>query len=65
MVRDLVQTLADEVAAATGLPPDGVPDVGPAVVMDQLRVMLFDYQVCGLELSTAAGRLTDLRRSLP
>ncbi|WP_020144933.1 hypothetical protein [Terracoccus sp. 273MFTsu3.1] len=44
-VRALVQSLADRVAAARGAsgsdaPP--VPDLGPAVVMDQLAVMLFD-----------------------
>jgi hypothetical protein len=41
-VRALVQSLADEVALTTGLPVSEVPDCGPATLMDQLRVMVYD-----------------------
>jgi len=41
-VRALVQSLADEVAAATGVPASVVPDCGPATLMDQLSVMVYD-----------------------
>jgi hypothetical protein len=41
-VRALVQSLADEVAMTTGLPVSEVPDCGPATLMDQLRVMVYD-----------------------
>ncbi|CAN5477660.1 hypothetical protein BH23ACT6_BH23ACT6_01500 [soil metagenome] len=65
MVRELVQRLADEVAAASGMPSHPVPDLGPAVLMDQLRVMVFDYQDAGLPPQPLAADLGDLRRSLP
>ncbi len=65
VVRELVQNLADEGATATGMPVTPVPDLGPAVVMDQLRVMVFDYEASGLDLAALAPRLTELRRSLP
>ncbi len=45
-MRELVQSLADEAAAASGMPPAAVPDLGPAVLLDQLRVMVHD--LCGL-----------------
>ena len=69
-VRDLVQDLADEVAAREHLAPQPVPDLGPAVLMDQLRVMVFDHARVGLaddarSLGVLATRLTDLRRALP
>jgi hypothetical protein len=41
-VRALVQSLADSVAQATGAPPSPVPDCGPATLMDQLTVMVYD-----------------------
>ena len=62
-VRALVQALADEVAAARGMPPAPVPDHGPAVALDQLRVMAFDAVQAGLD-HLLAERLADLRRTL-
>jgi hypothetical protein len=62
-VRALVQALADEVAAARGMPPAPVPDLGPAVVLDQLRVMAFDAVQASLD-HLLAERLADLRRTL-
>jgi hypothetical protein len=44
-VRALVQSLADEVAAGDGLEPLPVPDCGPATLMDQLTVMVYDVLV--------------------
>ena len=64
-VSALVQQLADEVAEATGMPTEPVPDLGPAVLMDQLRVLVYDYRECGLPVDALAERLTTLRRSLP
>ena len=49
-VQELVQGLADEVARATGMPMAPVPQLGPAIVLDQLRVMVFDYRRAGLDL---------------
>lgn len=63
-VRALVQQLADEVAAAQGLPATPVPDLGPVVLIDQLRVMVHDHASAGLDPVPLAGRLTGLRRSL-
>lgn len=64
-VQRLVQALADEVARGLSMPPERVPDLGPAVLMDQLRVMVHDYVQSGLDLVPLGERLTDLRRSLP
>ncbi len=61
----LVQGLADEVAISAGMPIQPVPDLGPAVVLDQLRVMVFDYVAAGLDEDELAHGLTHLRRSLP
>ncbi|MHB8184545.1 MAG: hypothetical protein ACYDDU_00400 [Dermatophilaceae bacterium] len=41
-VRALVQSLADGVAEANGVPLSAVPDCGPATLMDQLTVMVYD-----------------------
>jgi hypothetical protein len=41
-VRVLVQSLADEVAEVTGVPVSVVPDCGPATLMDQLTVLVYD-----------------------
>ncbi|MDO5740769.1 MAG: hypothetical protein Q4P07_11550 [Ornithinimicrobium sp.] len=72
-VSALVQTLADEVAAASeqvwsrpvGSGRAQVPDLGPGAVMDQLRVMVYDWQQADLPAGDLADRLTTLRRSLP
>lgn len=64
-VRALVQQLADDTAPATGMPLTAVPDLGPAVVMDQLRVMVHDWRTAGLAEAALGQRLTALRRSLP
>lgn len=64
-LRALVQELADEVAVEEGREPVGVPDLGPAVLPDQLQVMVFDYRQAGLDEARLAERLTALRRSLP
>lgn len=63
-VRALVQQLADEAAAARRLPAAPVPDLGPAVLVDQLRVMVHDHAAAGLDPVPLAERLTTLRRSL-
>jgi len=62
-VRELVQRLADEVAEAGGRDPWPVPDLGPAAVMDQLTVMVYDAVESGFG-ATLADDLADLRRSL-
>ena len=52
-VRALVQRLADGVAAANGFVPAAVPKCGPATLMDQLTVLVYD--ACVAELSSTAG----------
>ncbi|GAA1175573.1 hypothetical protein GCM10009584_16240 [Ornithinimicrobium humiphilum] len=64
-VHAAVQALADGASDAQGLPRDPVPDLGPAVLMDQLRVMVYDWRAAGLDEDELAARLTELRRSLP
>ncbi len=66
VVQELVQQLADEVADAEGRERVAVPDLGPAVVMDQLTVMVHDAAAssAGGSTHTVAGRLADLRRAL-
>lgn len=65
MVHELVQNLADECATATGMPITSVPYLGPSVVVDQLRVMVYDYLAFSLNAEALALQLTELRRSLP
>lgn len=69
-VREVVQRLADEAAEGGGQPQVDVPDLGPGVLMDQLRVMVHDWRAAGLGEGPSgeqplADRLTALRRSLP
>lgn len=61
----VVQGLADEVSDICGVPRAPVPDLGPAVLMDQLRVMVFDWRAAGLPPAELGERLTGLRRALP
>lgn len=42
----------------------GVPDLGPAVLMDQLRVMTYDALAAGLDPDLMAARLGELRRAI-
>ena len=65
-VRVLVQSLADRAAASRGRPPEPVPDLGPAVVMDQLTVMVHDVfrSDPGAEPAGVAAELAGIRRTL-
>jgi len=66
-VRALVQSLADEVAEATGIRVSVVPDFGPATLMDQLAVMVYDASaaaVASTRTSTLVQDLASLRREL-
>lgn len=56
-VLALVQRLADLVAAAEGRPHTDVPDLGPAVVMDQLAVMAYDASTAGIDVSRELAAL--------
>ena len=58
LVRTLLADLVDVADAAP------VPDLGPAVVMDQLTVLVYDACAGGRGDGLAA-RLADLRRALP
>ena len=72
-VRALVQSLADGVAEADGVPTSAVPDCGPATLMDQLTVMVYDASAVAVTsevpvsaalTSTLADDLASLRREL-
>jgi hypothetical protein len=64
-VRLLVQSLADEVAQATGVPASPVPDCGPATLMDQLTVLVYDASTADLTApSVASGRTSTLAQDL-
>ena len=56
-VREVVQDLADATAGRL------VPELGPAVLIDQLRVLVWDAASAGVP--ELADRLADLRRTLP
>lgn len=63
-MRDVTQALADESARACGLSVRAVPDLGPAVLIDQLRVMTYDARQAGLDPDLLAARLGELRRTI-
>jgi hypothetical protein len=65
-VRVLVQSLADRVAGARGVGVHPVPDLGPAVVMDQLTVMVFDLFRAEPDADprVVADELAGIRRTL-
>jgi len=63
-VREFAQQLADATRAAAGRAPLAIPDLGPATVLDQLTVMVYDARRAGLDEQVLRG-LTQLRRSLP
>ena len=62
-VRALVQSLADGVARATGVPASVVPDCGLATLMDQLTVLVYDARAATVT-SGLAEDLANLRREL-
>jgi hypothetical protein len=66
LVRDLVQSLADRVAALRGREPVPVPDLGPAIVIEQLRVLVYDACVAAPAADSAwlADELRGIRRAL-
>jgi hypothetical protein len=53
-VRALVQSLADGVAVASGVPASVVPDLGPATLMDQLTVLVYDVSTAGVPAHSPA-----------
>jgi hypothetical protein len=71
-VRLLIQSLADRVAEASGVASSVVPDLGPATLMDQLTVMVYDASATAKSLphsstvatSTLVADLANLRREL-
>jgi len=66
-VRALVQALADDVGQAIGVPASTVPDLGPATLMDQLTVMVYDASTATATptlTATLAQDLANLRRQL-
>ena len=62
-VRALVQSLADRAAELSGIPSAAVPDLGPATLMDQLTVMVYDVSGSSTP-STLEEDLATLRRGL-
>lgn len=63
VVRALVDDLAAADHAAGNHPDATVPDLGPAVLLDQLTVLVFDACAAG-RADGLEGRLADLRRAL-
>ena len=55
-----VRLLLDDLAGPAG----PVPDLGPAVVMDQLTVLVYDACAAGIDADHLATRLAGLRRAL-
>lgn len=66
LTHELVQRLADRVAAGRDRPPTAVPDLGPAVVVHQLEVMVYDLFAADPDAEPAAitKALTGIRRAL-
>ncbi|MGV1009242.1 MAG: hypothetical protein ACOYBY_11635 [Dermatophilaceae bacterium] len=59
-----MQSLADQTADARHAPRALVPDLGPAAVLDQLRVLVYDAVVAGRGQGLQEA-LVALRRTLP
>lgn len=66
LAREVVQALADRVAGSRGGASRTVPDLGPAVVMDQLTVMVHDLFTAQPEADPAdvVSALRGIRREL-
>ena len=70
LTADLVQRLADDVAQARRRATTKVPDLGPAVLMDQLAVMVHDHCAAfgpsqpGTRVTDVASELSGIRRAL-
>lgn len=62
----LVQQLADRVAGLRGRAAQPVPDLGPAVVMDQLAVMVHDLYAAqpDADVGDVVSQLSGIRRRL-
>ena len=62
----LVQRLADRVAGLRGRPAQPVPYLGPATVMDQLTVMVYDLFATqqDAEVGDVVGELSGIRHRL-
>lgn len=64
-VRRAAQRLVEATAAAAETDGGRLPDLGPAVVVDQLVVTVFDACAAGVPGAEVAAVVADLRRSLP
>jgi len=63
-VRALVQSLADGVAEAKGVPASVVPDCGPATLMDQLTVMVYDASATAATSTAVTATATAMKSTL-
>jgi hypothetical protein len=70
LTADLVQRLADDVAESRNRAREQVPRLGPAVLMDQLTVMVHDHCAAfdaarpGTRVSDVAAELSGIRQAL-
>lgn len=70
LTADLVQRLADDVAESRDVPCRAVPDLGPAVLIDQLAVMVHDHCAAfgptkpGTRVTDVLSELSGIRKSL-
>jgi len=64
----LIQSLADRVAEVNGAASAAVPDLGPATMIDQLTVMVYDASALAVTPPAATpslvAALTALRREI-
>lgn len=62
----LVQQLADRVAGLRDRPARPLPDLGPAVVMDQLTVMVYDLYATqpDADVADVVSQLSGIRHAL-
>ena len=70
LIAALVQRLADDVAESRNTSSQPVPDLGPAVLMDQLAVLVYDHCAAfgparpGTRVADVAAELTAIRQAL-
>jgi hypothetical protein len=64
-LRRTAAGLVEATAVAAGADPADLPDLGPAVVVDQFVVAVYDACAAGVDRAEVSSVVAEARRSLP